>query len=155
MAKEPRRWTQAEVERVLAVSEDWERELEEERDVVKALQVRLVLEDAARLGSEGRATMRDELERYSEYRKYADAGVRAAWQTLKEAIADIDHPPHTAPEEMRRELERMTVRVVNLQCDSTDVHRLLRRSSGVPSLGRERDELEQLESWMFGHGHTL
>ena len=79
MAKEPRRWTQAEVERVLAVSEDWERELEEERDVVKALQVRLVLEDAARLGSEGRATMRDELERYSEYRKYADAGVRAAW----------------------------------------------------------------------------
>ena len=101
MAKEPRRWTQAEVERVLAVSEDWERELEEERDVVKALQVRLVLEDAARLGSEGRATMRDELERYSEYRKYADAGVRAAWQTLKEAIADIDHPPHTAPEEVR------------------------------------------------------
>ena len=142
VAKDPRRWTQPEVERALAETEDFETELEEERDVLKALQVRLVLEDAARLTNRQRSVMADELERYREYKKYADAGVRTAWDILQETIEDIDNPPDLRAEELRQELQQTTRRVVSLECDSTDVARLLRRSKEIPSLTEMREELE-------------
>ena len=41
------------------------------------LQVRIVLEDAAQLGSQRLDIMEDELERYREYKQYADAGVQS------------------------------------------------------------------------------
>lgn len=49
IAKDPKLWSLASVERALAETERMEPELEEERDVLKAMQVRLVLEDTARL----------------------------------------------------------------------------------------------------------
>ena len=130
------------MERALADTEDMEPELEEERDVLKAMQVRLVLEDSARLPARERGIIEEELERYRDYRKYADAGVRAAWDTLKETIEDIDNPPELRVEELRRELQQTTMKVVNLECDSTDVQRLLRRSKNIPGLDEMREELE-------------
>ena len=86
--------------------------------------------------------MVDELERYREYRKYADAGVRAAWDTLKDTIEDIDNPPELRAEELRRELQQTTMKVIHLECDSTDVKRLLRRTKDIPSLAEMREELD-------------
>ena len=132
----------ASVERALANTERLEPELEEERDVLKAMQVRLVLEDTARLTARHKHVMVDELERYREYRKYADAGVRAAWDTLNDTIEDIDNPPELRAEELRRELQQTTMKVIHLECDSTDVKRLLRRTKDIPSLAEMREELD-------------
>jgi hypothetical protein len=88
----------------------------------------LVLEDASKFGHQHLAVMEDELERYREYREYADTGVQAAWDTLDAVIADLKNPPATDTKSMLAELRWMTQKVSTLDCDSSEVQALLRRA---------------------------
>jgi hypothetical protein len=103
-------------------------------------QVRLVLEDAAQCGRLD--IMEDELQRYAEYRQFADAGVQAAWDTLQAVVADIRQPPKLAAGQLLDELRAMQARVLSLECESSEVKTLLRRAANIPSLRAARESLE-------------
>ena len=143
--------TAAQVDRLLTETEGaLESELEEERDVLKALQVRIVLEDASQLGAQRLDVMEDELERYRDYRQYADAGVQSAWDTLESVVEDVRHPPKLDDGTLLRELRVATAQVLNLECDSSSVKTLLRRTNGVAKLRVARDALEAEFERMMG-----
>eukprot|EP01051_Picozoa_sp_SAG22_P009667 SAG22_NODE_821_length_7008_cov_8.279635_4_plen_427_part_00 len=133
--------TSQEVELALEETEVYDNEFEEERDVLKALQVRLVLEDVAKLGRSHLGVMEDELERYREYREYADTGVQAAWDTLNAVIADLRNPPKTDAKGMLAEIRKMSAKVLTLDCDTADVQILLRRAEAFTELAPQREAL--------------
>ena len=109
-----------------------------------------MLEDAAQVGSQRLDIMEDELERYREYKQYADAGVQAAWDTLAAVVEDIHHPPRLDDGTLLRELRVATAQVMNLECDSAEIKTLLRRSDGVPKLRAAREQLQTEFDRMMG-----